>query len=97
MRKSGDMTSVRKLAESSSQGADVVTPPIIIPLLVFVVANEATTIGGVAFDVFVEALAFVVTPSTIVPPTIVGNEATTSIGDIASMGAFDDVHLVDDD
>ena len=82
MKKCGGMTSVRKLVESS-QGADVVTPPTIIPPLASIVANEATTIGDVAFEVYVEAIASVVTPST------------TYIDDVASMGADDDVHLVD--
>ncbi len=97
VKKCGGMASVRKLAESS-QEAVVVTPPTIIPPLASSVANEAnTTSGDVAFEVFVEALAFVVLPSSIVPPTIVVNDATASIGDNAYMGAFDDVYLIVDD
>ena len=65
VKKCGGMASVRKLAESS-QEAVVVTPPTIIPPLASSVANEAnTTSGDVAFEVFVEALAFVVLPSSI--------------------------------
>ncbi len=95
MKKCGGMASVRKLA-ASSQGAVVVTPPTIIPQLAFVVANEASVVGDFASEVSIEAPASLATPPTIVTPTVVGNEATTSIGDIASMGADDDVHFVDD-
>jgi len=83
MKKCGVIANVRKLAESS-QGAVVVTPPTIVPPLASIIANEATTIGDGAYAVSVEALASVVTPSA------------TSFGDVASMGADDDVHFVDD-
>ena len=62
----------------------MVTPPTITPPLAFVVANKAPSIVDVASKVYVEAHFSVATPSTI------------SIGDGASTGADDDVHLVDD-
>ncbi len=67
----------------------MVPPSTIVPPIA--VGNKAiASICDVAFEVVVEALAFGVPPSTIVPPTIDGNEATTStIGDVASMGADD--------
>jgi len=37
----------------------------------------------------------VATPPTIVTPLVVGSEGTSSIGGVASMGADDDVHVVD--
>ena len=74
----------------------MVTPPTIIPRLASIVANEATTVGDFASEVYVEAHASLATPPTIATPTVVGNEATSSIGDVAFMGADDDVHFVDD-
>ena len=88
MKKYGGMASVRKLADEYKV---VVAPPTIIPPLASIFANEATTNGDVASKIYAEAHASMVSPSTIVPPTIVVNEATTSIGDVAATGADDDV------
>ncbi len=65
MKKCGGMANVRKLAESSREAVEV-APPTNIPPLAFGVAIDATTSGDVAFEVFVEALASMIPPSTIV-------------------------------
>ncbi len=64
---------------------------------VYLIFNDGGYPNAKESRVYVEALASMVT-RPIVPPVafVVANEATTFVGDAASMGDNDDVHLIGD-